>query len=74
MGVFEAGKGQTEVIEPMIKKLASDGDAKIVHVGEVRQSHPARRMLLVKDHFPIRAFHRPPRPDAPFQRPKCSGA
>ena len=28
MGVFEAGKGQTEVIEAMIEKLADDGDAR----------------------------------------------
>ena len=43
-------------------------------LGEVRQSHPARRMLLAKDHLPIRAVHRPPRPDAPLERPPRSGA
>src|SRR5260370_12143746 len=53
MGMFEAGKGQTKVIEAMIEKLAGDSDAKIVHLGEVRYSHPPSRLLLPKDHFPI---------------------
>jgi len=74
MGVFEAGKGKTEVIEPMIQRLAGDGDAKIAHVGEVGQSHPARRMLLTEDHLLIRAVQPPPRSDAPLQRPPDPGA
>ena len=68
MGVFEAGKGQPEVIEALIEKLARDGDAKIGHFGEVRRSHAARRMLLAEDHLPIGTVHRPPGPDASFQR------
>ena len=36
MGVLEAGKGQTEVIEAAIKDLAGDGHAQIGHFGEVR--------------------------------------
>jgi hypothetical protein len=36
MGVFKTRKRQTEVIEALIEKLAGDGDAKIVSVGEVR--------------------------------------
>ena len=74
MGVFEAGKGQTEVIEPAVEQLAGDGDAKIGDLGEVRQPHAARRMLLAEDHLPIRAVHRPPRPDPPLQRPPRPGA
>jgi hypothetical protein len=74
MGVFEAGKGKTEVIEPMIERLAGDGDVKIAHVGEVGQSHPARRMLLTEDHLLIRAVQPPPRSDAPLQRPPDPGA
>jgi hypothetical protein len=61
--------GQVEVIEPAVEDLAGDGDAKIGHFGEVRQSHPARRMLLAKDDLPIRAVHRPLSPDAPLERP-----
>jgi hypothetical protein len=74
MGVFEAGKGQTEVIEPAVEQLAGDGDAKIGDLGEVRQPHAARRMLLAEDHLPIRAIHRSPRPDPPLQRPPRPGA
>ena len=74
VGVFEAGEGQTEVIEPAVEQLAGDGDAEIGDLGEVRQPHAARRMLLAEDHLPIRAVHRPPRPDAPLKRPPRPGA
>src|SRR5664279_5280627 len=74
MGVFEARERQAEVIESAIEDLAGDGDAEIGHLGEVRQSHPARRMLLAKDDLPIRAVHRPPRPDAALQGSPRSGA
>ena len=57
VGVFEAGEGQTEVIEPAIQRFASNGDAEIGDLGEVRQAHAARRMFLAEDHFPIRAVH-----------------
>ena len=67
-------KRATEVISRQIEKLAGDGDARIVRFGEVRQSHPTRRMLLAKDHLPSRAVHRPPSPDAPLEGPPCSGA
>lgn len=36
VGVFEAGEVQTEVIEPAVKQLASNGDAEIGDLGEVR--------------------------------------
>ncbi len=35
MGVLEARKGEPEVIEPAVKRLPGDGDAKIAHIGEV---------------------------------------
>src|SRR5271157_368417 len=57
MGVLEAGKGQAEVIKSAVEKLAGNGDAEIGHFREVRQSHPARRMLLAKDDLPIRTVH-----------------
>ena len=74
MGVFEARERQAEVIELAIEDLAGDGDAEIGHLGEVRQAHPARRMLLAKDDLPIRPVHRPPRPDAALEGPPRSGA
>ena len=73
VGVLETGEGQTEVIEPAIEEMAGDGDAEIGHLGEVRQSHSARRMLLAKDHFAIGAVHRPPRPNAALEGPPRSG-
>src|SRR6202453_5330850 len=74
MGVFEARERQAEVIESAIKDLAGDGDAEIGHLGDVRQAHPARRMLLPKDDLPIRAVHRPPSPDAALEGSPRSGA
>jgi hypothetical protein len=35
MGVLEARIDQAEVIEPVIERLAGDGDRQIGHVGEV---------------------------------------
>src|ERR1700691_5531161 len=64
MGVFEARERQAEMIKSAIKDLAGDGDAEIGHLGEVRQAHPARRMLLAKDDLPIRAVNPPPSPIA----------
>src|SRR5208283_139291 len=74
MGVFEAGKGQAEVIKAAVEKLAGNGDGEIGHFREVRQSHPARRMLLAKDDLPIRTVHRPPSPDAALEGPPRSVA
>lgn len=74
VGVFEAGEGQTEVIEPAIQQFAGDGDAEIRDLGEVRQAHATRRMLLAEDHLPVRAVHRAPRPDPPLKRPSRPGA
>src|SRR5271169_6781772 len=67
MGVLEAGKGQAEVIKSAVEKLAGNGDAEIGHLGEVRESHPARWMLLAKDDLPIRTVHRPPSPNAALE-------
>ena len=72
MGVLETREGQTEVIGAAIEDLAGDGHAEIGHLSEVRQAHPARRMLLTKDDLPIRAVHRPPSPDAAARRDRRS--
>ncbi len=66
--VLEAGKRQTEVVEPMIECLPSDRDAKLAHVGEVGKANPARWMLLSEDDIPLGTLDRPPGSDAPLQR------
>ena len=60
MGMLEARVGQPEVIEPVIERLAGDGDAQVGHVGEIRQPHPARLMDLAEDHLLVRAVQRAP--------------
>src|SRR5271165_3592329 len=49
MGVFEAGVGQPEVIKTMIQRYPGDGDAKVPHVGEVRDSGTSRLVHLPED-------------------------
>ena len=60
LGMLPAGERQTEVIEPVIERDTGDADAEIGHVGEVRQSLLTGRMLLAKDHLPLRAMLRLP--------------
>src|SRR5260370_38096603 len=69
MGMRKAREGEPEVIEPMQQRAARDGDAKAAHVGEVRQAHPARRVLLAEHHIPAGAVERPPSRDAALQSP-----
>jgi hypothetical protein len=66
MAVLPAGKGQTEVIKPVIERHAGDADAEIAHRGEIGQPPPTGRLLLPEDDIPIAAVERPPAPDAPF--------
>src|SRR6476620_11329172 len=68
MGVFEAGIGQPEVIEPVIQRGASDRNAGIAHVSEIRKAHPARLMHLPENDLTLRAMNGAPRSDAPLQR------
>ena len=68
VGVLEAGPGEAEVIEPMLERLAGDGDAGPAHVGEVRQAEAAGLVALPEDHLLLLAMDRPPCPDAPLQR------
>jgi hypothetical protein len=67
IGMLEAGESQPEVVEPMIERLARDGDAEPAHVGEVRQAQPRRRMLLTKDHVAVGTLERAPAGDAALQ-------
>src|SRR5277367_5115884 len=73
MSVFEARERQAEVIQPAVEVLAGDGDAEIGYFGEVRQSHPARRMLLAEDHLPVRPVHCLPTDVPPLKRARLSG-
>jgi hypothetical protein len=67
MGMFEARESQAKVIEPVRQRLARDRDAQEAHVGEVRQAHPAGRVLLAEHHIPAGAMERPPAGDATLQ-------
>jgi hypothetical protein len=58
--MLEARKRQPEVVEPMLERLARDGDAEPAHIGEIRQAHPTGRMLLAEDHVPAGAVESPP--------------
>ena len=49
-GMLPAAVGQHEVVEPMRKRRAGDGDAELGRVGEVRQRHAARLRRLAEDH------------------------
>src|SRR5712672_3727705 len=69
MGMRKAREGEPEVIEPVQQRRARDRDAKAAHVGEVRQAHPARRVLLAEHHIPAGAVERPPSRDAALQSP-----
>ena len=69
MGMFEAREGEPEVIEPVIERLARDGDAELGHVGEVGQAHPPRRVLLAEHHIAAGAVESSPSGDAALQGP-----
>ena len=66
--VLEARAGEAEVVEPMLERHAGDTDPQLAHLGEVREPHPARLVLLAEDHLPLPAMQRPPCPDPPLQR------
>jgi hypothetical protein len=67
MGMLEAREGEPEVIEPVRQRFARDHETERGHVGEVRQSHPSRWMLLAEHHVAARAVKRPPVGDAALQ-------
>ncbi len=67
-GVLEAGERQTEMVEPMVQRLPSDGDAKLAHVGEVGKAEPTRLMLLPEHDILLMTVHGPPSSNAPLQR------
>src|SRR5689334_24717800 len=52
----------------MVQRGTSDAYAELHRIGEIRQSLLTRRMLLTKDHLPLRAMQRLPVADPPLQR------
>src|SRR5271170_2611780 len=48
LGMLPGGIRQNEVIETVRQRLAGDADAKLGHVGEVRQALLARRVVLTE--------------------------
>ena len=58
--MLEAGKDQAKMVEPVIERLTGDGDAKVVHDGEIGQPKPARLMTLTEDHLLLRPVNGTP--------------
>ena len=51
----------------MLQHCAGDTHTEVAHLGEVREALLAGRMVLAKDHFPVRAVFGAPVPDASLQ-------
>lgn len=66
--MFEAGKDQAKMVEPVIERLTGDGDAEIVHDGEIGQPKPARLVTLTKDYLLLGPVNGAPRADPALQR------
>jgi len=58
--------GEHEVVGQVIEALSLDGDAQVVHRGEVRGAQPARFVDLGEEYFLGRAAERPPAADVPL--------
>jgi hypothetical protein len=69
MGMLEAAERQAEVVEPVRQRRARYRDARLGHLGEVGQPHPAGLVGLAEDHLPLGPVQRPPPADAPLERP-----
>ena len=52
----------------MVERGTGDAYAELHRIGEIRQCLLTRRMLLTKDHLPLRAMQRLPLADPPLQR------
>jgi hypothetical protein len=63
--MLEARVGQPEVVQPVVERLAGDGE--LAHVGEVRQAEPPRLVQLAEEHLLLRAVQRPPGADPALQ-------
>ena len=69
MDMFKAAIGQPEVIQPMGQRLASNGDAKIGHVGEIGQTHATGLLNLAENDLPLGPVQGPPVADTTFEGP-----
>ena len=69
LGVFPAAAGEAEVIEAMVERHAGESDTELAGVGEVRQPHPPRRMLLREEHLLVGAMSGAPAAHTPLQCP-----
>jgi hypothetical protein len=73
--MLEAGKRHPEMIEPVLQRLSGDGDAKLSHIGEVRQPQPAGKLLLPerlqsRQRLRFRPFLSRPQPSTRLE-PQC---
>lgn len=68
MGVFKAGTGQPEKIEPVVQDRLGNGDAQRGRVGEIRKPQPAGFLHLAENNVLLLAAKRTPGPDAPLKR------
>ena len=58
--MLEAGKDQAKMVEPVIERPTGDGDAEIVHDGEIGQPKPARLVTLTEYHLLLRPVNGAP--------------
>jgi hypothetical protein len=65
--MLPGGIRQDEVVETVRQRLAGDTDAKLGHVGKVRQALLARRMVLTEDHLALSAVFGTPGADTTLQ-------
>ena len=74
MGMLEAGIGEPEVIEPMIERLAGDGDGEFGHVGEVGQAHAPGLVHLAEDDLLLGTMQGAPGSDPALEGAADAGA
>ncbi len=66
-GVFKARAGEAEVVEPMLERLAGQGDAEFGYLGDVGEPDPARLVGLTEDVVLLGAGEGAPEANAPFE-------
>lgn len=67
--MVETRPDQPEMIQAMVEGLPGNEDTEIAHVGEIRQTEPARLVMLAEDHLLLGTIDRPPGANAPFHGP-----
>jgi hypothetical protein len=65
--------GQHEVVQQMVERDAGKGHAQVIHRRKIGRRQPARRVLLSKEDFLVRAVLGFPLADPPFQSPADRG-